>query len=292
MTLQEWRDKNIGKPLDWDGQYGAQCVDACRYYVKDVLNYEQFDPVVGASEIFDKAQTELYEKVENTPDGIPPYGAIIIWKKTSSLPYGHVAICFDKNADVNKFKSLDQNWSAQKLTEESHGYTGIRGWLIPKSMDGNDWLIHNSDQWRGLIWYLEIKTDPEHTDLSTVKSICAGYKSRITDLENQVNNLNSDLAKASVEIKNQIDKLANVEEKCQRETRQIQSEYQALKDTIPSIEKLRGSYQGVIDELEGKLREAQKMIGLKDIEIAELKGEVEVVSWIDKIINWIKNRYK
>lgn len=292
MTLQEWRDKYIGKPLDWDGQYGAQCVDACRFYVRDVLGFDQFKPVNGASEIFDIAQADLYDKVENSPTGIPPYGSILIWKKTTKLPYGHVAMCFDKNATTSKFISLDQNWSAQKLTEETHDYTGLRGWLIPKKSTNADWIIGNSDKWRGLVWYLELETNPEETGLDKVKSIIGGYKSRSTDLENQLKQANLEKELAITEVQNQKDKLANSMAVCQREVNQLKAEYRALKETLPDVEKLRGSYEGRIIELEGSLREAEKVIGLKNLEITELKGTAEAISWLDKLIAWLKNRYK
>jgi DNA-binding transcriptional regulator/RsmH inhibitor MraZ len=292
MTYQEWKNKNLGKPLDWDGQYGSQCVDACRFYVADVLGYPQFSPVTGAGEIFDVAQSEYYTKVENTPTGIPPVGAIVIWKKSTKLPYGHVAIA-DEGSSTTVLRTLDQNWSGQKLTEEKHDYSGVRGWLIPKvKIDNQGFLVHNSDQWRGLVWYLELSSDPEHTDLSTVKSVIGGYKSRITDLENQLKQSNLDRQLAVTEVENQKDKLANQSAVCQREINQLKAEYRALKDTLPDVEKLKGSYEGRIIELEGDLRATQKIIGEKNLEIAELKNGVEVIGWIDRIVLWFKNRYK
>ena len=94
------------------------------------------------------------------------------------------------------------------------------------------------------------------------------------------------------EVANQKDKLANMEAECQRELKQAKDEYVALKATVPDTEKLRGSYEGRISELEGQLREAQKQIGLRDLEISRLTGEAEVVSWITKLLQWIKDRLK
>ncbi|WP_252722587.1 hypothetical protein [Treponema phagedenis] len=38
MSLDEFVKKYLGKKVDYDGHYGAQCVDLFRQYCKDVLN--------------------------------------------------------------------------------------------------------------------------------------------------------------------------------------------------------------------------------------------------------------
>ena len=34
--VENWMNAQIGKPLDMDGKWGAQCVDAFNYYLRDV----------------------------------------------------------------------------------------------------------------------------------------------------------------------------------------------------------------------------------------------------------------
>jgi len=48
MTLRDFIYKYNGKKVDYDGYYGAQCVDLARQYCKDVLEVEQF-PALGDS---------------------------------------------------------------------------------------------------------------------------------------------------------------------------------------------------------------------------------------------------
>lgn len=134
MNYKEFFNKYNGKKVDFDGYYGAQCVDLFNKYLVDVLNINnpiQMFPVASAFQIWDYAKTNTeFTRIENTPEGVPQEGDIIIWKKTSNLPHGHVAI-FD-NGDVNRFKSFDQNWpigSESKLVE--HNYNGVQGWLRP-----------------------------------------------------------------------------------------------------------------------------------------------------------------
>ena len=38
MTYIEFRDKNMGVELDWDGQYGPQCWDLAQCYVTECLD--------------------------------------------------------------------------------------------------------------------------------------------------------------------------------------------------------------------------------------------------------------
>src|SRR3990167_10109443 len=116
------------------------------------------------------------------------------------------------------------------------------------------------------------------------------YKKSSTDLENQLKQAIEKGKITEQEVANQKDKLANMEAECQRELKQAKDEYVALKATVPDTEKLRGSYEGRISELEGQLREAQKQIGLRDLEISRLTGEAEVVSWITKLLQCIKDR--
>lgn len=127
MTLDEFVNKYLGKKVDYDGFYQGQCVDLYRFYLKEVLNTTQTPPVVGASEIFDTAG-DRFERIVNTPDGVPQKGDIVIWNKKAGGGFGHVAVFIE--GDANRFKSFDQNWRALNVCEPTeHTYTNVRGWL-------------------------------------------------------------------------------------------------------------------------------------------------------------------
>lgn len=136
MDYREFFNKYNGKKVDFDGYYGPQCVDLFNQYLKDVLGInnpiQQF-PVASAYQIWDYAKNNnKFKRIENTPTGVPQQGDIIIWKKTSSLPHGHVAI-FD-NGDVNGFTSFDQNYPLNSPCHlEKHNYLSpaVQGWLRP-----------------------------------------------------------------------------------------------------------------------------------------------------------------
>lgn len=140
MTVNEFILRYHGTFVDFDGQYGDQCVDLYRFYVKEVLGLPQSPGVVGAAEIYTdflrwpKALRDKYVRVPNLPNNIPVPGDIIVWPKTYG-PFGHVAIF--QLGDVNKFIALSQNDPRGSLTHlQDYKYTfGVRqtilGWLHP-----------------------------------------------------------------------------------------------------------------------------------------------------------------
>jgi hypothetical protein len=164
------------------------------------------------------------------------------------------------------------------------------GEMIPILKEHYDLYLKNHDQWHKTVNYLKPGADPNGTLFEDVQTVIAGIKSRQTDLENQLKQAVADKATATQEIQNQKDKLANTLGECQRELKQAKDEYIALKSSLPDIEKLKGSYLARIDEVEGMLREAQKQVGLRDLEIAQLKSDVEVVGILQKLVQWVKDK--
>lgn len=94
MKLDEFINTYIGKKVDFDGAYGAQCVDLFRQYCKDVLNIPHTGAVQGAKDLFLKYnQMEGEKKFFNALSAWQVRtGDVIVWNGTSSNPYGHVAI--------------------------------------------------------------------------------------------------------------------------------------------------------------------------------------------------------
>ena len=93
MKIDEFITKYMGKKVDFDGAYGAQCVDLFRQYCQDVLGLPHTGSVDGAK--------DLYEKYSNLPNEVKYFerfsrgvvtGDVVIWGPTEKNPYGHVAI--------------------------------------------------------------------------------------------------------------------------------------------------------------------------------------------------------
>ena len=103
MTLDEFVKKYNGKKIDYDGRYGAQCVDVFRQYCKDVLKIPHTGGVVGASDLYTKYEAlPLEQKYFNRlvyAGGKPEAGDVVIFAPTKSNKYGHVAIVLDASSE-------------------------------------------------------------------------------------------------------------------------------------------------------------------------------------------------
>lgn len=136
MTFESFRSKYIGKQVEYhsyDPKAKFQCVDLVNQYIVEVLG---LDPVIGtnAKDFPAKYNKDQFDWVPNSLMGVPPKGSIIVWNGKVGNGAGHIAIV--KSANLMSFKSLDQNWSKPLyVTDETHSYKNVQGWLIPRSME-------------------------------------------------------------------------------------------------------------------------------------------------------------
>lgn len=129
MTYNQFKTIWLGKGIDFDGSYGYQCMDLAHKYAVEV-NGKDFPPAPAAKDVWN-LNIPGYDKISNTPTGVPQQGDIVVWGKDVG-PYGHIAI-FD-NGDINSFESFDQNWPVGSLCHiQKHNYKGVLGWLRLKS---------------------------------------------------------------------------------------------------------------------------------------------------------------
>lgn len=133
--MKEIFDKWIWKKVDYDGGYWFQCTDWSRQFAKEVwyqiwtfswsaLNgWKTGSPFVGTE----------WVRVENSINAVPEQGAIIFFDKTTTNPYGHVAVV--DSADSNNIILVEQNAGsgngngigANAITRRTVGYTA-RAW--------------------------------------------------------------------------------------------------------------------------------------------------------------------
>jgi hypothetical protein len=125
MTTKEFFNKWNGKGIDFDHYYGFQCMDLAHQYAVEVNNCD-IPSAPAAKDVWDKA-CPGYDKIKNTPTGVPQLGDIVIWG-TAIGAYGHIAVFSEGNA--NSFISYEQNWPINSLCHfQNHNYTGVLGWL-------------------------------------------------------------------------------------------------------------------------------------------------------------------
>ncbi len=104
--------------VDTDGYYGKQCMDLYNYYCNNVLGLQNVG-AISAKEILNNPNImNNVERIDNYKEFVPEKGDIAVGDIGK---YGHVCICLGIG-DVKSFRSLDQNWKEQQLTEENHNY--------------------------------------------------------------------------------------------------------------------------------------------------------------------------
>ena len=135
--LEEFVKKYNGKKVDFDGVYGAQCVDLFRQYTKEVLGITEHTGSCatsgGAKDLFldyDKMPVEKkYFYRSKAKNWIA--GDVLIWDQTETNKYGHVAIFLAKIGD--SFLVFEQNGITQNGAEiQVRDRTNLLGYLRKK----------------------------------------------------------------------------------------------------------------------------------------------------------------
>lgn len=119
--------------VDTDGYYGKQCMDLYNYYCNNVLGLQNVGASCAKEILNNRNIMDNVERIGNYPEFVPQKGDIAVGDIGG---YGHVCICLGEG-DKTYFKSLDQNWKPQQLTEEKHNYLdmGKLVFLRPKNQE-------------------------------------------------------------------------------------------------------------------------------------------------------------
>ena len=114
MKLDEFINKYINTKVDFDGAFGAQCVDLFRQFCKDVLKIPHTGAVEGAKDIYiNYNQLPLEKKYFIKYQTYCPEPAdVIVWGQTKTNRYGHVAIVVSFLGN-NKVLVFEQNGFTQ-----------------------------------------------------------------------------------------------------------------------------------------------------------------------------------
>jgi hypothetical protein len=149
LKLKDFIEKYTGKPVDFDGMYGCQCVDLVRQYFQDVWGCprnRQPEGVDGAIEFFSKAdrrplQSALCGTVGYNGSYKPEPGDVLVFKPSEKNKYGHIGVCIAAEGEymaVFEQHGLEneQNLKDGKPQRGAYiglwDYTRLAGWLTPK----------------------------------------------------------------------------------------------------------------------------------------------------------------
>ena len=132
MKLDEFINKHIKTKVDFDGAFGAQCVDLFRQYCKDVLNIPHTGAVEGAKDLILRYNSLPLEIKYFLLTSYGVCGDIVVYNSTKINPYGHVAI-YISDMGLNEILVFEQNGFTQNGAELNiRGKENIIGYLHPR----------------------------------------------------------------------------------------------------------------------------------------------------------------
>jgi len=197
-----WANSQLGVALDYDGIYGAQCVDLIKYYYVYLGN----SATTGNGK--DYATNSLpngWTRIQNYSGFVPRPGDVAVWT-TGGEGYGHVAII--TAGDANSMTVVEQNAYGKMFCTTRSGVatSGIWGVIRPDFIDeisidlgasfyaniihtGSGKYVTNdqdniaiSSESGGAnqIWHFEKQSDGSYSILSTLDNRCMDVYDRGT----------------------------------------------------------------------------------------------------------------
>ena len=127
-----WANSQIGKSLDYDGSYGAQCVDLIKYYYA----YLGVTPVKGnGCDYATNALPSGWQRIAYSSGFAAQPGDIAVWTYSTSA-YGHVAIV--TSASTSTMNVVEQNASTgTRAHSYSYSYGTFYGVIRPNFSGGS-----------------------------------------------------------------------------------------------------------------------------------------------------------
>lgn len=131
-----WIQQYNNKYLDFDGQYGAQCVDLFNYYNKGFVGGGFIGGVNGAKDMWSNRQMDQnYMRLNRSAR--PQMGDVAVWDGNKGAGFGHVAIVVGTNPN-GTLRVLSSNATPQGSRGNSviHNIdrNGLMGYFRPKKL--------------------------------------------------------------------------------------------------------------------------------------------------------------
>jgi FtsZ-binding cell division protein ZapB len=121
-----------GQAINSCGGIKGQCVAGVQSYTNVELGIGGCPafPVAGAKDMFG-TRSDAFTWVRNTPSGVPPRGAIMVWNGNVGGGWGHTGVVV--SANVNNFNAYQQNDPySSGMHVKAYDYNNVIGWAIPK----------------------------------------------------------------------------------------------------------------------------------------------------------------
>lgn len=120
--VQQWIDSHNHKWIDFDGAYGAQCMDLSVQYAHDLFGFRLTG---NAENLRNQALPAGWQRIKNYNGFVPKLGDIFVWYG-SAHPYGHTGIVI--KADLNTYTAIEQNMVTGKGQAEDRAEIHTRSY--------------------------------------------------------------------------------------------------------------------------------------------------------------------
>lgn len=161
MDFNDFIKKTLGKTIDVDSRYGAQCVDLFNYFNKLYNNcYINCAPSGYAKSLYEnRFNNNILNYYKETTVNNMVLGTLVVYGVCKFAPSSHVCFFIKDNGD-GTFQALNQNHQGKKYVSiDNMSYNGIIGCLIPKVLEkqkpkevkeNKEYLNlhHEADTWR------------------------------------------------------------------------------------------------------------------------------------------------
>lgn len=272
MSLNDFIAKWNGRYIDFDGAYGAQCMDLMHQWCVEgfgisngavlaapsaKLVYMNFATITGR---------ELFDRIPNTDTNVPEEGDILLWGNGT---YGHVAIFIE--GDVNGFKSFDQNFpTGSPCHIQNHTYTNLLGWLHFKGTTAQSELDKCNVDKKNYYDFLSTIANILNKPLS--RDVIVPELQRLVQLEDTIRQTEKQLEEAKTKVSGLELQLSELNQK-----------HSELIDQNEKLTKKVGEQQTTINE------QGVKIVNL-DKSIQEIKEQVNkplYTGWKKRVMDFI-----
>lgn len=196
----------------------GQCVGLYNKVVQDVTGL--LYPLQGAQGAKDlitckNTRPDMFQQIKNNPNDpnmLPAVGDWVVWGSTWGGGYGHVACV--KTVSVNGFTSIEQNFVANKVTEQTHNWSGVIGWvryIQPQAADPCADVKSQLAAAQTTINTQKIQIDNLTKENAALKSNIDSLNKTITDLQAQVDRHAKTIAEQQEIIQEQLNKITEQE---------------------------------------------------------------------------------
>jgi len=268
--INKYNGQTKGYPTD--NSYKGECLSIVKLYIKEILGFNPppsgTNSAYGYWSNFPAPLPNYFEKIPNTPSGVPQKGDIVIWSTAVGGGYGHIAIFVEGNA--SSFRSFDQNWSGKAAHIQGHYYTNVIGWLHPKGEDMNNLT---PDQAR-IMYQRCLLREPENNDVlqnRTLDEMTGGIKieleSRFGALSGQISGLQS-----------QIEGFARDVASLKARNEQLENQNATLVTKNTELSKELTDMHELLEDSQDQVRKLEKEIEMQGKTIDRLKKELEDLS--------------